>query len=46
MKEKTRIPIDSIMILTQFYNVSMVYITGANNIKTEYQKKGTDTDSS
>ena len=39
---KTRIPIDSIIVLAQFYNVSMDYITGASDIKTEYPKnKGT-----
>lgn len=36
---KTRIPIDSILILAKFYNVSLDYITGASNIKTEYPKK-------
>lgn len=36
---KTRIPIDNIMILAKYYNVSMDYITGASNIKTEYPKK-------
>lgn len=36
---KTRIPIDNIMILAKFYNVSMDYITGASNIKTEYPKR-------
>ena len=36
---KTRIPIDNIMILARFYDVSMDYITGASNIKTEYPKK-------
>ena len=36
---KTRIPIDNIMILAKFYNVSMDYITGASNIKLEYPKK-------
>ena len=35
---KTRIPIDNIMILAKFYNVSMDYITGASNIKAEYPK--------
>ena len=34
---KTRIPID--LILAKFYNVSLDYITGASNIKTEYPKK-------
>ena len=36
---KTRIPIDNIMILAKYYNVSMDYITGASNIKSEYPKK-------
>lgn len=36
---KTRIPIDNIMILAKFYNVSMDYITGASNIKSAYPKK-------
>ena len=36
---KTRIPIDNIMILAKHYNVSLDYITGASNIKTEYPKK-------
>ncbi|MDE7267013.1 MAG: helix-turn-helix domain-containing protein [Lachnospiraceae bacterium] len=36
---KTRIPIDSIMILARYYNVSMDYITGASNLKSEYPKK-------
>ena len=36
---KTRIPIDNIMILAQFYNVSMDCITGASDIKNEYPKK-------
>ena len=36
---KTRIPIDNIMKLAKFYNVSMDYITGASNIKTEYPEK-------
>lgn len=36
---KTRIPIDNILILAKFYNVSMDYITGASNIKTEYPKE-------
>lgn len=35
---KTRIPIDNILILARHYNVSMDYITGASNIKTEYPK--------
>ena len=36
---KTRIPIDNIMILARFYDVSMDYITGASNIQSEYPKK-------
>ena len=36
---KTRIPVDSLMILAKHYNVSMDYITGASNIKTEYPKR-------
>ena len=36
---KTRIPVDSLLILAKFYNVSLDYITGASNIKTEYPKK-------
>ena len=36
---KTRIPIDSIMILAKYYNLSMDYITGASNIISEYPKK-------
>lgn len=33
---KTRIPVDSLLILARFYNVSMDYITGAGNRKTPY----------
>ena len=33
---KTRIPIDSLLILARFYDVSLDYITGASNIKSEY----------
>ncbi|WP_343215724.1 helix-turn-helix transcriptional regulator [Eubacterium sp. An3] len=36
---KTRIPIDNLIILAKFYNVSMDYITGVSNIKREYPKK-------
>ena len=36
---KTRIPVDSLLILAKFYNVSLDYITGASNIKSEYRKK-------
>ena len=36
---KTRIPVDNLLILAKFYNLSMDYITGASNIKTEYPKQ-------
>ena len=36
---KTRIPVDSLLVLAKFYNVSLDYITGASNIKNEYPKK-------
>lgn len=36
---KTRIPVDSLLILAKFYNVSMDYITGASDIKSKYPKK-------
>ncbi|MCD8036398.1 MAG: helix-turn-helix domain-containing protein [Clostridiales bacterium] len=36
---KTRIPIDSLLILAKFYNVSMDYISGASNILNEYPKE-------
>lgn len=36
---KTRIPVDNLMKLAKFYNVSMDYITGASDMKTEYPKK-------
>ncbi len=36
---KIRIPIDNIMILARFYNVSMDYITGASNVKNKYPKE-------
>lgn len=35
---KTRIPVDNLLILAKFYNVSMDYITGASNIRTEYPR--------
>ena len=35
---KTRIPIDNIIILAKYYNVSLDYITGVSNIKNEYPK--------
>ena len=36
---KTRIPVDSLLILARHYNVSMDYITGASDVMTEYPKK-------
>lgn len=36
---KIRIPVDSLLILAKFYNVSMDYITGASSIPSEYPKK-------
>ena len=35
---KTRIPVDSLLVLARHYDVSMDYITGASNIKTAYPK--------
>lgn len=36
---KTRIPVDNLLILAKFYNVSMDYITGASDIQTKYPQK-------
>lgn len=36
---KTRIPVDSLLILARFYNVSLDYITGASDIKNEFPTK-------
>ena len=36
---KTRIPIDSIIILAKFYDVDLNYITGVNNIKNPFPTK-------
>ena len=36
---KTRIPIDNLLILARFYNVSMDYISGASDVMTEYPKR-------
>lgn len=36
---KTRIPIDSLLILARYYDVSMDYITGASNIRSQYPKE-------
>lgn len=36
---KTRIPIDSIIILAKFYDVDLNYITGVSNIKNPFPTK-------
>ena len=36
---KTRIPIDNLLILAKYYDVSLDYITGASNIKNCFPKK-------
>lgn len=36
---KTRIPIDSILILAKFYDVSLDYITGASDVVTPFPKR-------
>lgn len=36
---KTRIPVDSLLILAKYYNVSMDYITGASDIPKNFPKK-------
>jgi len=33
---KTRIPVDSLMVLARLYNVSMDYICGASDIRTPF----------
>ena len=36
---KTRIPVDSLIILAKFYNVSMDYICGTSELKNQYPVK-------
>ena len=36
---KTRIPVDSLLILARFYYVSLDFITGASNIRSAYPVK-------
>ena len=36
---KTRIPLDSLLILAKFYNVSVDYISGASDIKNKFPTK-------
>ena len=35
---KTRIPVDSLLVLAKFYDVSVDYITGASDIKNKYPR--------
>lgn len=36
---KTRIPLDSILVLAKYYDVSMDYLSGASDVKTAYPTK-------
>lgn len=36
---KTRIPVDSLIKLVEFYNVNMNYISGVSNLKSSYPQK-------
>ncbi|MBQ3692185.1 MAG: helix-turn-helix transcriptional regulator [Clostridia bacterium] len=36
---RTRIPVESLLILAKYYNVSMDYISGASNVETPYPEK-------
>ena len=36
---RTRIPLESVIVLAQYYNVDMNYICGVSDIKNEYPKK-------
>lgn len=36
---KTRIPVDSLLVLARYYNVSVDYISSASNVKTKYPTK-------
>ncbi len=36
---KTRIPIDSLLLLANYYNTSVDYISGASDINTGYPRK-------
>ena len=36
---RTRIPVDSLLILAKYYNVSMDYISGASNILTPFPQE-------
>ena len=36
---KTRIPVDNLILLAQFYNVSMDYICGLSDVRGHFPKK-------
>lgn len=36
---KTRLPLDSLLLLAKYYSVSMDYISGASDIKAAYPQK-------
>jgi transcriptional regulator with XRE-family HTH domain len=36
---KTRIPVERLLVLAKYYNVSMDYITGASDVKRNYPVK-------
>jgi len=36
---KTRIPVDNLLILARFYDVSLDYITGASDVRKEYPRQ-------
>lgn len=36
---KTRIPVDSLIVLAKFYNVSMDYISGISSIRSSFPKR-------
>ena len=36
---KTRIPVDSLIILAQFYNVGMDYICGVSDVRNSFPRK-------
>ena len=38
-KGKTRIPVDSLILLAKYYNVCMDYICGISDIRREFPKK-------
>ncbi len=36
---KTRIPVERLLILAKYYNVSMDYISGASNVRNKFPKE-------